>query len=301
MKISIIICTIRRASLMDTLLGQLHAQTHRDAEILIVGGQDTSRAGEYLGLRPENGLPMSYHTAPKGLAPARNVGLRHAQGDVVCFLDDDVFIKLDFLERITRVLAQPDMEKTGGLTAFDDANVTSPGARWHFRHWMRITPTLEPGSSTHLGRSIPFSFFQPFTGCRFVQWLPGFCQIFRRAAIEGMEYDEEIVVEDRDFSMRVGDRWRLAICGDIHMEHRPDPEARHSTVKQIKRASYGLGRSFRKRQRNLRDKLSAYHVLTGEFLLDVGVALLRPTLANWQIPGARASAFLAGYRYLPKP
>jgi glycosyltransferase involved in cell wall biosynthesis len=299
MFVSVIICTIRRADVVRELLGCLHAQSHREAEILVVGGADPSAGSEYEASVPEDGLPLRFVTAGKGLARARNAGLAAARGEVICFLDDDVAVPTDFLARVAAVFESPAMADVGGITGYDTANYAcSVPMRWRLRRLFGVTPSLEPGFSTPLGRSIPFSFLKPFSGVREVQWLPGFCQIFRQEAIGDLQYDEVIEVEDRDFSMEVGRRWRLLVVGELKLAHRRDDEARYSNVRQTWRASFGLGRSFAKRSRSFADRLQAVHVLVAEFVLDVLVAIARPSADNWRLPMTRANAFLAGYRSL---
>ena len=303
MLISVIICTIRRADVVRELLDCLAVQSYRALEILIVGGTDPSAGLQFEMCDSE--LPLRYITAGKGLARARNAGLAQARGDIVCFLDDDVVIGPDFFAKVVFEFQKPEMKDVGGITAYDTVNYAYPvPPRWKLRRLLGITPSLEPGYCTALGRSIPFSFLTPFSGSRPVKWLPGFCQIFRRTAIGELKYDEHertvngfrgIAVEDRDFSMNVAGNWRLLVIGDLKIEHRRDEEARASHVPMTWRASYGLGRSFAIRSRSLADRLRAMHLVAGEFILDVLIALVRPSVQNCKLPWMRANAFVAGY------
>jgi len=309
MLISVIICTIRRAELVRELLDCLKAQRYRELEILVVGGSDPEAGREYEA--SDIGLPLRFITAGKGLSKARNAGLEHARGHLICFFDDDVAIQPDFFERVVSEFRKPGMEDVGGLTAFDVLNYDgSVTIRWRLRRVLGITPSLEPGFCTALGRSIPFSFLRRFSGVKEVGWLPGFCQIFRREAIEGLRYDEHervvrgfrcIAVEDRDFSMIVARKWRLVVIGDLLMEHRRDDEARVSNLPMTWRATYGLGRCFAIRSRSFRDRVRAVHVVAAEFALDVLTAMAKPSGENRRIPLLRATAFWAGYQSAKEP
>jgi glycosyltransferase involved in cell wall biosynthesis len=306
MLISVIICTIRRAELVRELLECLMAQSYRQLEILVVGGSDPEAGREYENSVSNSGLPLRFVTAGKGLSKARNAGLDHAKGDLICFFDDDVAIQPDFFQRVIAEFQKPEMTDVGGLTAFDTVNYDgSVTLRWKLRRFLGITPSLEPGYCTELGRSIPFSFLRRFHGVKEVGWLPGFCQIFRRIAIEGLRYDEHervvhgfrcIAVEDRDFSMIVARKWRLVVVGDLLMEHRRDDEARPSNLPMTFRATYGLGRCFAIRSRSFRDRVKAVHVVAAEFVIDVLTALAKPSGENRKIPLLRANAFWAGYQ-----
>jgi cellulose synthase/poly-beta-1,6-N-acetylglucosamine synthase-like glycosyltransferase len=283
---------MRRNELLRELLQCLGNQTHQDLEVLIVrseGGWDHS------GDLDSSFTTIRRVSAPKGLAPARNKGLAEARGEIVCFLDDDVLVENNFFETMALYFNKPELRDVGGMTAYDMASYPQPvSPRWRARNWLGITPSLRPGDNTRLGRSVPLSFFERFSGCRDVKWLPGFCHAFRREAIQSLSYDEHAVVEDRDFSMEVGRRWRLVICGDLHLEHRYDPQGRHSPTAQIGRAAFGLGRSFAKRRRYGKDWLTIFHVLVGECLIDLIVIARWPTWQNCKIPVARVRGYFSG-------
>jgi glycosyltransferase involved in cell wall biosynthesis len=294
MQVSVIICSIRRADMIAGLLNCLHAQTWRNTEVLVVGSSTQQEIDEPAA---DGRLRVRFMPAPKGLAPARNVGLTRAAGDVVIFLDDDVRLPADFIEKAVRLLNASENADIGGLTGYDTRNYSgnAMGMRWRFRALLGITPSTHPGDASRLGRSVPLTFFEPFSGIRDIKWLPGFCQIFRRAAVEGLQYDEQIIVEDRDFSMRVGERWRLGIQGDLHLEHLRDGEARYPSHVQTWRASFGLGRSFAKRRESIRDWFEIVHVLLGEILIDLFVVVAKPSLMNLKVPLWRVHAFVSGF------
>ena len=156
MLISVIICTIRLAEILNELLSSLGRQTHRELEVLVVGGSDASAAIEYENRLASETVGLQFITSTRGLARARNAGLRHAKGDIVCFLDDDVVIGPDFFAKVAAEFQSPDMADVGGITAYDVVNYAYPvPLRWKLRRLLGITPSLEPGYCTPLGRSVP--------------------------------------------------------------------------------------------------------------------------------------------------
>jgi hypothetical protein len=64
---------------------------------------------------------LSNDEAP-GLSGARNTGIRHADGDIVVFLDDDAYAEPEWLERLLEAYEDPDVVGVGGgvSPAFDD-------------------------------------------------------------------------------------------------------------------------------------------------------------------------------------
>ena len=57
--------------------------------------------------RPENGVRV-VHEPVQGIARARNAGARHAEGDVLVFIDADVDVPHDLLQEIHAAMSDPD-------------------------------------------------------------------------------------------------------------------------------------------------------------------------------------------------
>ncbi|MBM4328137.1 MAG: glycosyltransferase [Deltaproteobacteria bacterium] len=85
--VSAIIPTHNRASVLERAIGSVFAQTFQDYELIVVddGSTDSTQdllagyQGRLVALRQEN----------RGAAAARNLGVRHAGGELVSFLDSD--------------------------------------------------------------------------------------------------------------------------------------------------------------------------------------------------------------------
>jgi glycosyltransferase involved in cell wall biosynthesis len=104
-KVTVLIPTLDRYPFLRKLLGQLRGQTVSPSEIIIVDQTDVSQRKD--GLYEEfYDLPMQVHYLDKkGQSSARNLGLRHARGDLVLFLDDDDEIPDTLVERHLKALA----------------------------------------------------------------------------------------------------------------------------------------------------------------------------------------------------
>jgi len=299
MRFSIIVCTYGRARALEHLLESLAVQTYRDFEVLVVdGNRENSPVEAIVGMFQNCALNLRRIPAPKGLTRQRNVGIEQSRGDVLCFLDDDVTMEPDFLSRVDGLLESPNMQDVGGLTGYDVLNYpTRVTLRWKLRWLLGAIPSLKPGDADHLGRAVPVSFLAPYSGCRPVKWLSGFCMIYRRAAIGGLRFDEKLPTyggEDRDFSAAIGSQWRLLLCGDLHLRHHCTKEGRDSDVDRVFETGFGVGRRFAKCARTPRDYAVVVRSFLGDLLVDVLAFLARPSRYTFLTAFARASGFFQG-------
>ncbi|MBA2311634.1 MAG: glycosyltransferase, partial [Actinobacteria bacterium] len=120
-KVTILIPTLDRYPFLRKLLGQLRSQTVGPGEIIIVDQTDVSQRKDDL-YEEFSDLPMHVHYLDKkGQSSARNLGLHHARGDLVLFLDDDDEIPDTLLESHLKALDSSGAEVSCGA-------VDEPGA-----------------------------------------------------------------------------------------------------------------------------------------------------------------------------
>ena len=304
MLVSVIICTYGRATALAQLMDCLLHQTLDDYEVLVVDGNEPGSPARAALQRliADLGAPDRVRIIPseRGLTRQRNAGMREAKGDVLAFLDDDVTFDSGFLAQAGRLFGQPGMEDVGGLTGYDVLTYGHALAlRWRIRKWFGAIPSLKPGEIDHLGRAVPVSFVKPFSGFKQVGWLAGFCMIYRRAAVEGLEFDEDLPTyggEDRDFSIQVGKNWRLLLCGDLQLQHHGSAEGRDSSAERMLQNSFGAGRRFAKQPRTLRDRFVMARTLLGDLVVDTLSLLSSPSWDRASISPARIRGLILGIR-----
>ena len=243
MKFSLILATIRRTFELDRLLESLCAQTHRDFELLVIGGDSTAVPDyvEEYGSR----LPMRYLGGAKGHSKALNWGLRQATGDVVAFPDDDCWYSPDLLARVDQQLrANPEWSAVTGRSV--TAEGTPSSGRWHRRAGLVSRINVWQ-------RGVTITMF------------------LRRTAVLGCLFDESLGVgagtvwgagEETDFLLQV-----LGKGGQIHydpslMVYHPEwGNGPYTPAVCAKARSYGrgVGRVLRKHQYRL--PVVGYHLL----------------------------------------
>jgi glycosyltransferase involved in cell wall biosynthesis len=120
-KISIVIATYRRpAMLRDSVLSlrSLNIPSNVSLEVLVVDndpGESAAGVMEELADRCVGAFALRYVAEPlTGLSHARNRGIEEADGDVIGFLDDDIFISESWLVAMLDCLHRTGAASVGG-------------------------------------------------------------------------------------------------------------------------------------------------------------------------------------------
>lgn len=128
--VSVIIVTRNRPQMVRDCLDHLRRQTRPPDEVVIVDsstGKDTQAVlddyPEVVRLR----IPDGRNNMPQ----ARNVGIAHAQGEIIAFLDDDSMAQPDWLRYLLEPYADPAVGGVGGrvIDALEQARATSDDPR----------------------------------------------------------------------------------------------------------------------------------------------------------------------------
>lgn len=128
MKFSLVMATLGRRDEVRRLFDSLVAQTYRDFELIVIDQNDDDRVSSLVAEYASR-LEIVYLRSEKGLSRARNVGLAHVGGDVVCFPDDDCWYRPGTLEYVAvRFTADPSLDGVTGRSV--DAGGRPSQGRW---------------------------------------------------------------------------------------------------------------------------------------------------------------------------
>jgi len=104
-KVSIIVPVYNVEKYFDECINSILNQTYENLEIIIVDDGSTDSCGrkadEFAGT---DGRIKVFHKENSGPALARNLGLKHATGDYICFIDSDDHYEPDFVEKMLGAL-----------------------------------------------------------------------------------------------------------------------------------------------------------------------------------------------------
>lgn len=101
MKISVIVPTYNEKGVLERCIESLGAQIYTDFEIIVVDDGSTDSTPKILK-NLEKSLPNFRFIGQNHLGPgaARNLGAKHAKGEILVFVDADMTFDKDFLKKL---------------------------------------------------------------------------------------------------------------------------------------------------------------------------------------------------------
>ena len=115
--ISVVIPVYNGGEYIGRSLDALKGSTYPSFEIILVDDSSTDDTVEIAGKR---GVRVIGLTRRSGPALARNLGVEHAKGDIVLFIDSDVEVRDDTLERVALQALRENPEMTAVFGSYDD-------------------------------------------------------------------------------------------------------------------------------------------------------------------------------------
>jgi GT2 family glycosyltransferase len=199
--VSIIIPTRDRAELLGMCLDSIFAKT-TDArfEIIIVDNGSVEAATQALFQKqPAAKVKVLRDDAPFNYSRLNNLGVRAAQGDVICLMNNDIEILTpDWIEEMLSFALQPDIGCVGARLWFPDGRLQHAGVITGLGdiagHPHKFFPKAYPG---YHGRAVLTQSFSAVTAA---------CLMVRRQVweqVNGLDETLAVAFNDVDFCLRV--------------------------------------------------------------------------------------------------
>ncbi len=189
-KVSVILPTYNRPDRLRTALASLTAQTYQDFEIIVVNDAGREVESVIAACPDRHRITTICHDRNRGLAAARNTGLRAAKGTYVAYLDDDDRYLPHHLETLVTYL-----ERNECRIAYTDA-------------W-RVHERQIDGAYIEVGRDVPYSHeFSP-ADLLVCNYFPVLCVMHARQCLDEVGYFDEALFahEDWDLWIRMATRF----------------------------------------------------------------------------------------------
>ncbi len=107
-KISIIIPVYNSASFLDDCIGSIRSQSYKNIEIVAVNDGSTDNSAEILDALKADDFKV-IHQENGGVSAARNVGIKNATGEYVCFVDADDILPENSLQNMIDGIGDADI------------------------------------------------------------------------------------------------------------------------------------------------------------------------------------------------
>jgi len=206
--VSVIIPTRNRPAMLRQALESALAQSFRDLEIIAVddGSVESPDSAVRELNRADQAKVRLLRTPGVGNAGARNVGLAHARGSLIAFLDDDDLWEKDKLLAQTRFMNEnPDVGVVCSRVARvdEDGRLLLDSCFERLKRpkgaWWRLTgrlPSLRGAALRHMIRAN--------------RVVPSSALVRREAIEESRGFDETLfVAADWDLFLRIAEKWQI--------------------------------------------------------------------------------------------
>ncbi len=121
MRFSLVLATVNRDEELKRFLKSLKNQTHRNFELIVVDQNLDGRLDTILAAHADDFSIRHLKSAERGASKARNLGLKHVDGDLFAFPDDDCRYPPRLLENVARFFTEhEDMDGLAGRSVDED-------------------------------------------------------------------------------------------------------------------------------------------------------------------------------------
>ena len=233
MRISVVIATFNRASLLEATLDALGRQDYEPGDEVIVVDNGSTDATAGVIERAATGSPVPFkhlREAKPGKSPALNTGIASASGDVLALTDDDVVVAADWIATIRKIFGEPSTALVGGRV---DPRWERPAPRWlRVEQQDGYSPLASPLALLHYGPAQELG-ARTAVGANLAVRRDVFDTVGGFATHLGRRSGTLLCGEDHDFCQRVA-------AAGYRCEYRPELRVRHWVPAERTRAGYYL-------------------------------------------------------------
>ena len=203
-RVSVVIPTWNRRATLQEAIESVLAQTYTDYEIVVVDDGSTDGTGEWVQGRYREGPIVYLHQENRGVAAARNAGIRAARGELVAFQDsDDLWLP----RKLERQIPLFDRNASVGLVFCESEKVDRQG---------RVLESRKP-SGAYRGRIVPALIRHNMMPTPTVV-------VRKRTALEtGPMYEDLSFGEDWNYWLRIAARCDVDFVPEVLVHFRETP------------------------------------------------------------------------------
>lgn len=194
-KVSVIVPVYGVEAYLEACVDSLLAQSHDNLEILLIDDASPDRCPAICDAYAEKDHRVkAFHKKNGGAASARNLGLDHATGDYICFVDSDDVVDSNFVAHLLQAVGEGDAAVCGYAQLWRNGCVSQ---------------TVEPAGE-YTGRAYLAQFLKSWR-CALI-WN----KIFRREIVGDIRFPEGHRIDDEFFTYQL-----IANCRKVTVIHEP--------------------------------------------------------------------------------
>jgi GT2 family glycosyltransferase len=227
-----VIPTKNRADDLEAAVKTVLSQTTLPVQLIVIDQSATEQSERRIknlfaecNLHPDGPVDLMYlrDADISGLTAARNRSLNLVRSEIVLFLDDDVLLEPDFVDRILEVYTHyPHATGVSGIVT----NYSPPSRMFKYWSWLFARGPLHDDRQPIYWKAAKLGQREPIRVTR----LGGGLMSFRMTAIQGFRFDENLTgaceAEDIDFCTRLSGGAVLLIAPAARLVHKASPTGR---------------------------------------------------------------------------
>lgn len=281
MKFSIIIPTRNRVDRLRRLLYSILEQTILPYEVIVVDDSDNLETKNLVkqlsshffekGIKLRHIMPKEN---PKSISRARNLGAKEAEGDIVIFLDDDVIINENYVEKILEVFDMfPNALGVQGTVVNFEYSHLENAIKKVFYYWH-----AEIGKCRMLpsGKTTYACFPDKIIPC---EWLFGLNVAYKKKVFDEFSFNEKLIGyslgEDKEFSYKIHKKYPNSLFQTPYAKvyHDASPTKNLDKCRDYIVTAYPMGFFYNNIKQTLKNKIIFIWSEIGRVILRVVWAL----------------------------
>ncbi len=200
--VSVVVPTHNRPDTLKNTLESIASQTYKHVEAVVVNDAGADVSSVVDAFRDRLSVTYLTHDTNKGLAAARNTGIKHASGEYIAYLDDDDLFYRNHIETLVTCL-----ETSDDKVAYTDA--------------YRVCQEKEDGRYVVKQKDVPYSFDFDADLILAQNLFPVLCVMHKKSCLDEVGlFDESLTThEDWDLWIRMSRKYHFAHMRKVTCEY----------------------------------------------------------------------------------
>lgn len=219
-KVSIIVPVYNVEKYLNVSLESLINQTLKEIEIILIDDGATDSSGTICDNYAKNDSRIKvFHNQNEGQGFSRNLGLKHAKGEYIAFIDSDDYIDIDFLEKLYNSAKEQNAEiSCGNLRRFTNDGKISEAT--YNTNLINIIRYINYNCELLLYTAFSYGFY---------------CRIYKKSFLEkyNIRFAEKLIYEDLFFVFLSGIYvQKIVVRDDVYYYYRVNHSATMYTARK---------------------------------------------------------------------